>query len=205
MRRFRNHELLQAQYSAAQRSSPPSAATTNKDDAALVTPPPVNHSQSSTPTSSWPTVSAAAFDGKSFDGQAQQQPLIMQSLHGMSPRSVAKQVKPNLLTMHSALEDVIKYYTWTSDQTRVFLKQAPTTITPQALTKWANHPSRLNGNKALDAMAVQLQQARQRLAKGDAPTFAAMASLWSLEPVYITKLTDKALCLLLVTARLLAG
>ena len=43
------------------------------------------------------------------------------------------------------------------------------------------------------------------LARGDAPTFAAMASLWGLEPVYITKLTDKALRLLLVTARLLAG
>ena len=180
----REHELLQALYSAAQRSSPPSAANINKDDAALVTPPPVNHSHSSIPTSSLPTVSAAAFDGKSVDGQAQQQPRIMQSLHGMSPQPVAKQVTPagptqesitpKLLTTHSAPEDVIKYYTWTSDQTRVFLKQAPTTTTPQALMKWANHSSRLNGNKTLDAMALQLQQARQRLAKGDAPTFAAL-------------------------------
>ena len=53
-------------------------------------------------------------------------------------------------------------------------------------------------------MAMQLLQARQRMPKGDAPTFAAMAALW-LEPGYLTKLTDKALCHLIVTARLLSG
>ena len=63
----REQELIQAQYSASQRSSPPSTMTAHKDDAELVRPPPVNHSQSSTPTSSLPTVSAAALDGKSFD------------------------------------------------------------------------------------------------------------------------------------------
>ena len=157
----REHELLQAQYSAAQRSSPPSTVNINKDAATLVTPPPVNHSQPSTPSSSLPTVSAAALDGKSFDGQAQ--PRIIQSLHGMSPQPVAKQVTPTgptrdsvipkLLTIHSSPKEVIKYYTWTSDQARVFLKQAPTTTTTQALMKWANHPSRLNGNKTLDATA----------------------------------------------------
>ena len=41
--------------------------------------------------------------------------------------------------------------------------------------------------------------------KGGAPTFAAMAALWGLEPGYITKLTDEALCHLIVTARLLTG
>ena len=44
-----------------------------------------------------------------------------------------------------------------------------------------------------------------RMPKRDAPTFAAMAALWGLEPGYITKLTDKALCHLIVTARLLTG
>ena len=175
------------------------AASLYKDDSE--SPPPVNHSQSSTPTSSLPTVSAAALDGKSYDVAPQQQPRIIQSLHGMSPPSVNQ-------TAPQTPEDFIKHYSWTSDQARVFLKQAPTTTTAPSLIKlikWANHPSRLNGNKSLDAMAVQLQQARQRLAKGDAPTFASMASLWGLEPVYSTKLTGKALCLLIVTARLLAG
>ena len=119
MRRFRNIIRFNGNMSCFRRSSqrhsgqsPPSAANINKDDATLVTPPPVNHSHSSTPTSSLPTLSAAAFDGKSFDGQAQQQPRIMQSLHGMSPQPVAKQVTPagptqesvtpKLLTMHSA-------------------------------------------------------------------------------------------------------
>ena len=183
----REHELLQAQYSASQRSSPPSAANARNGDAELVTPPPLNHSQPSTPTSSLPTVSAAALDGKFYDVQSQQQPRIIQSLDGMSPPPV-KQVASKLLTMHSTPEEIIKHYTWTSDQPRVFLKQAPTTTTTPSLIKWANHPPRLNGNKSLDAMAVQLQQARQRLAKRDAPTFASMASLWGLEPVYSTKL-----------------
>ena len=88
----------------------------------------------------------------------QQQP--RKSLHGMSPRPT-KQVTSNLLTMHSTPDDI----TSSSDQPCVFLKQAPTTTTPQALIKWANHPSRLNGNKSLDAMAVQLQQARHRLGR----------------------------------------
>ena len=196
----REHELLQAQHSASQRSSPPSTMTAHKDDAELVTPPPVNHSQSSTPASSLPTVSAAALD----DVPPQQQPRIIQSLHGMSPPP-AKQTTSKLLTMHSTPEDIIKHYSWTSDQPRVYLKQAPTTTTMPSLIKRANHPSRLNGNKSLDPMAAQLLQARQRLPKGDAPTFASMASLWGLEPGYITKLSDKALCLLIVVDRLLTG
>ena len=81
----RAHELLQAQYSASQRSSPPSTITAQKDDAELVTPPPVNHSQSSTLTGSLPTVSAAALGGKSFDVPPQQQLRSIQSLHGLSP------------------------------------------------------------------------------------------------------------------------
>ena len=56
----RAHELLQAQYSASLRASSSPTAPTQKDDAELVTPPPANHTQSSTPTSSLPTVSAAA-------------------------------------------------------------------------------------------------------------------------------------------------
>ena len=132
----------------------------------------------------------------------QQQPRIIQSLRGMSP-PYAKQTTSKLLTMHSMPEDIIKHYSWTSDQPRVNLKQAPTTTTTPTMIKWANHPSRLNGNKSLDPMPAQLLQARQRLPKGDAPTFASMASLWGLEPDYITKLSDKALCLLIVVARLL--
>ena len=178
--------------------------TSQKDDAELVTPPPVNHPQSLTPTSSLPTASAAALDGRSFDVPSQQQPRIIQSLHGLSTPP-SKQATPQLLTMHSTPEDIIKHYTWTSDQPRFYLKQAPTTTTVPSLIKWANHPSRLNSNKSLDPMAAQLLQARQRLPKGDAPTFASMASLCRLEPGHTTKLSDKALCLLIVAARLLTG
>ena len=194
----RAHELLQAQYSALLRASTSPTVPTQKDDADLVTPPPANHTQSSTPTSSLPTVSAAALDGKSFDGAAQ--PRIIQSLHGLSSPP-SKPAASQLLTP----EDVIKHYTWTSDQPRLYLKQSPSTTTLASLIKWANHPSRLNGNKSLESMSTQLFQARQCMPKGDAPTFAAMAALWGLEPGYLTKLTDKALCHLIVTARLLTG
>ena len=121
----------------------------NLDDAELVTPPPVNHSQSPTPTSSLPTVSAAALDGRSFDVPSQQQPRIIQPLHGLSPPP-SKPLTPQLLTMHSTPEDIIKHYTWTSDQPRLCLKQAPTTTTVPSLVKWANHSFRLNGNKSLE-------------------------------------------------------
>ena len=198
----RAHELLQAQYSASLRASTSPTVPNQKDDAESVTPPPVNHTQSSSPPSSLPTVSAAALDGKSFDGAVQ--PRIIQSLHGLSSPP-SKPAASKLLTMHSTPDDVIKYYTWTSDQPRLYLKQSPTTTTLASLIKWANHPSRLNGNKSLDSMAMQLLQARQRMPKGAAPTFAATAALWGLEPGYLTKLTDKALCHLIVTARLLSG
>ena len=198
----RAHELLQAQYSASLRAATSPTVPTQKDDAELVTPPPANHTQSSSPPSSLPTVSAAALDGKSFDGAVQ--PRIIQSLHGLSSPP-SKPAASQLLTMRSTPDDVIKYYTWTSDQPRLYLKQSPATATLASLIKWANHPSRLNGNKSLDSMATQLFQARQHMPKGDAPTFAAMAALWGLEPGYLTKLTDKALCHLIVTARLLTG
>ena len=161
----RAHELLQAQYSASLRAS---------------TSPTVPNASS--PPSSLPTASAAALDGKSFDGAVQ--PRIIQSLHGVSSPP-SKPAASQLLTM--------QYYTWTSDQPRLYLKQSPTTTTVASLVKWANHPSRLNGNKSLDSMATQLLQARQRMPKGDAPTLGAMAALWGLEPGYLTKLTDKAL------------
>ena len=115
--------------------------------------------------------------------------------HNCSPRT----------TTHSTPDEVVKYYTWTSDQPRLYLKQSPTTTTLASLVKWANHPSRLNGNKSLDSMATQLLQARQRMPKGDAPTLGAMAASWGLEPGYLTKLTEKALSHLIVTARLLSG
>ena len=108
----------------------------------------------------------------------------------------------HLLTTRSTPEEVVKYYTWTSDQPRLYLKQSPTTTTLMSLVKWANHPSRLNGNKSLDSMATQLL--RQRMPKGDAPTLGAMAASWGLEPGYLTKLTEKALSHLIVTARLLS-
>ena len=153
----RAHELLQAQYSASLRASTSPTVPTQKDDAELVTPPPANHTQSSSPPSSLPTVSAAALDGKSFDGAVQ--PRIIQSLHGLSSSPPSKPAASQLLTMHSTPDDVIKYYTWTSDQPRLYLKQSPTTTTLASLIKWANHPSRLNGNKSLDSMATQLFQA----------------------------------------------
>ena len=180
---------------------PSPTMASQKDDAELVTPPPVNHTQSSSPASSLPTASAAALDGKSFDGAAQ--PRIIQSLHGVSSPP-SKPAASQLLTMHSTPEEVVKYYTWTSDQPRLYLKQSPTTTTLTSLVKWANHPSRLNGNKSLDSMATQLLQARQRMPKGDAPTLGAMAASWGLEPGYLTKLTEKALSHLIVTARLLS-
>ena len=198
----RAQELLQAQYSALLRASTFPTLPSQKDDAELVTPPPVNHTQSSSPPSSLPTASAAALDGKSFDGAVQ--PRIIQSLHGVSSPP-SKPAASQLLTMRSTPDDVIKYYTWTSDQPRLYLKQSPTTTTLASLIKWANHPSRLNGNKSLDSMATQLLQARQRMPKGDAPTLGAMAAPWGLEPGYLTKLTDKALSHLIVTARLLSG
>ena len=189
----RAHELLQAQYSASLRAS--SSPTVSSP---TVTPPPANHTQSSTPTSSLPTVSAAALDGKSFDGAVQ--PRIIQSLHGLSSPP-SKPAASQLLTMHSTPEDIIKHYTWTSEQPRLYLKQSPTTTTLASLIKWANHPPRLNSNKSLESMSTQLFQARQRTPKGG----TYVAALWGLEPGYITKLTDKALCHLIVTARLLTG
>ena len=190
----RAHELLQAQYSASLRASTSPTVASQKDDAELVTPPPVNHTQSSSPASSLPTASAAALDGKSFDS----------AVHGVSSPP-SKPGASQLLTMHSTPEEVVKYYTWTSDQPRLFLKQSPTTTTLTSLVKWANHPSRLNGNKSLDSMATQLLQARQHMPKGDAPTLGAMAASWGLEPGYLTKLTEKSLSHLIVTARLLSG
>ena len=168
----REHELLQTQYSASQRSSPPSTMTAHKDDAELVTPPPVNHLQSS-----------AQFSAHGERGSSRRQVIrcstsATASDYPISSRHVAppaKQTTSKLLTMHSTPEDIIKHYSWTSDQPRVYLKQAPM----PSLIKWANHPSRLNGNK--------------------------MASWWGLEPGYITKLSDKALCLLIVVARVLTG
>ena len=198
----RAHELLQAQYSASLRASTSPTMTNHKDDAELTTPPPVNITPSSSPASSLLTASAAALDGKSFDNVMQ--PRIMQSLHGVSSPP-PKPATSQLLTMHSTPDEVVKYYTWISDQPRLFLKQAPTTTTLASLVKWANHPSRLNGNKSLDSMATQLIQARQRMPKGDAPTLGAMAASWGLEPGYLTKLTEKALSHLIVTARLLCG
>ena len=200
----RAHELLQAQHSASQRASSSPTLPAHKDDAELVTPPPTSHAHPSTPTSSLPTVSAAALDGKSFDVAVQPQPRIIQSLHALSSPN-SKPAAAQQLTMHSTPEDIIKHYTWTSDQPRFYPKQSPTTITVASLIKWANHPSRLNGNKSLEPMAAHLFQACQRMPKGDAPTFAAMAALWGLEPGYITKLADKALCHLIVTARLITG
>ena len=156
----RAHELLQAQYSASLRASTSPTVASQKDDAELVTPPPVNHTQSSSPTSSLPTASAAALDGKSFDSAVQ--PRIIQSLHGVSSPP-SKPAASQLLTMHSTLEEVVKYYP------RLYLKQSPTTTTLTSLVKWANHPSRLNGNKSLDSMATQLLQARQRMPKATHP------------------------------------
>ena len=74
----------------------------------------------------------------------------------------------------------------------------------QACAHYANHPTRRNASRDLEPRAVLLQQARQRVANGDAASFPSMAAMWGLEPGYITKLADKALCVLIVTARTLA-
>ena len=158
--------------------------TNQKDDAELVTPPPVNHTPSSSPASSLPTASAAALDGKSFDSVVQSFSLFTECRHRRLNR-----------WRHNC-----------SLCTARRMKSSSTTHGPLAsLIKWANHPSRLNGNKSLDSMATQLLQARQRMPKGDAPTLGAMAASWGLEPGYLTKLTEKALSHLIVTARLLCG
>ena len=65
----------------------------------------------------------------------------------------------------------------------LFIKQAPTTSTPASVLKWVNHPTRLNASRDLEPRAVLLQQARQRVANGDAASF----------PIY-AKLADNALC-----------
>ena len=87
---------------------------------------------------------------------------------------------------------------------RLFVKHAPTTSTPASWLKWANHPTRLNASRDLEPRAVLLQQARQRVPNGDAASFPSMAAMWGLEPGYVTKLADKALRILIVTARSLA-
>ena len=80
----RAHELLQAQYSASLRASTSPTVPTQKDDAELVTPPPANHTQSSSPTSSLPTVSAAALDGKSCNPESSS--LFTDFLHRLPSR-----------------------------------------------------------------------------------------------------------------------
>ena len=74
------------------------------------------------------------------------------------------------------------------------------------LVSW-QHNSGYNTSNAIryHFLALSLRGLCQRVPTGDAPTFAALAALWGLEPGYITKLTDKALCHLIVTARLLTG
>ena len=155
-----------------------------KDDAELVTPPPVNHSQSSTPASSLPTVSAAALDGRSFDVPSQQQPRIIQSLHGLSSPA-SKQATPQLLTMRR--RRIIKHYTWTSDQPRLYFKQAPTTTAVPSLIKWANRPS-WNPWRLSSCRRVNVCQKVMPLRLLEWPLCG-----------------DKALCLLIVAARLLTG
>ena len=176
----REYELLQAQYSASQRSSPPSTGVFG-----------TGHTTSG---ESLTVFYSRQFLAHGECGCPQRQVLRCSTSATTSdhPISSCKQTAPKLLTMHSAPEDIIKHYTWTSEQPRVFLKQAPTTAAAPALIKWANYPSRLNGHKSLDAMAVQLQQARQRLAKGDAPTFASMASLWANQQKNMKTIVQKA-------------
>ena len=153
----------------------------------------------------------------SFDRNFAKSP-ILNSLHGRSPCQPhdKKQDDPMLAATDSAHhappppsdqsspQEILEYYTWKSPRPRLFVKHAPTTSTPTSLLKWANHPTRLNASRDLEPRAVLLQQARQRVANGDAASFPSMAAMWGLEPGYITKLADKALCVLIVTARALA-
>ena len=143
----RAHELLQAQYSASQRSSPPSTITAQKDDAELVTPPPVNHCQSSNCHGIQRLV---AVEMGGVVGP------LDQRRHGSSSGSLLE-VESRLITGPGVVLKGCRTY------------------------------------------------CGQRTAGSDAFTFASMASLWGLEPGYTTKLSDKALCLLIVVARLLTG
>ena len=193
----RAHELLQAQYSASLRASTSPTVPTQKDDAELVTPPPTNHTQSSSPTSSLLRSVQRPLMASRLMAQCnpESSSLFTDFLHRLPSRR-----------RHNCSPCTARQMTSSSsDQPRLYLKQSPTTTTLASLIKWANHPSRLNGNKSLESMSTQLFQARHRIPKGDAPTFGAMAALWGLEPGYLTKLTDKALCHLIVTARLLTG
>ena len=64
---------------------------------------------------------------------------------------------------------------------------------PQLWRHWSSGPITRPGSTA------------QHMPKGDAPTLGAMAASWALEPGYLTKLTEKSLSHLIVTARLLSG
>ena len=194
----RAHELLQAQYSASLRAS-----TSPRWQARKMMQSWSHHHRST-------THNPRRLPAPSL--RPAQRPLMASRLIARcSPGSFSlftvpsKPAASQLLTMHSTPEEVVKYYTWTSDQPRLCLKQSPTTTTLTSLVKWANHPSRLNGNKALDSMATQLLQVRQHMPKGDAPTLGATAASWGLEPGSLTKLTEKSLSHLIVTARLLSG
>ena len=187
----RAHKLLQAQYSASQRTSPSSTLPSQKDDAELVTPPPTNHSQSSTPTSSLPTVSAAALDGRSFDGPSQQQPRIIQSLHGLSSPP-SKPSTPQLLARRKTSSSttpgpsrllllLLLWHRWSSGP---ITRPVSTATSPWSL--WRPSSCRL----------VHVCQKVMHL----------LLRLWPLcgdwNPA---TLSDKALCLLGVAARLITG
>ena len=198
----RQNELLKAELAATRKAHDASATTTLPTMPAVATPSPSRPSGSLTSSAFLPMASAAAVDGKSFDKNFVKSPIV-NSLHGRSPRPPhdKKQDDPTLAATDSTL---LEYYTWRSPMPRLFAKHAPTTSTPASVLKWANHPRRLNASRDLEPRAVLLQQARQRVANGDAASFLSMATMWGLEPGYITKLADKALCVLIVTARTLA-
>ena len=213
----RQNELLKAELATTRKAHDASATTTPPTMPAVNTPSSSRPSESVTSSAILPMASAAAVDGKSFDKNFAKSP-VLNSLHGRSPRPPhdKKQDDPMLAatdSAHHALpspsdqsspQETLEHYTWKSPTPRLFVKHAPTTSTPTSLLKWANHPTRLNASRDLEPRAVLLQQAPQRVANGDAASFPSMAAMWGLEPGCITKLADKALCILIVTARTLA-
>ena len=93
----------------------------------------------------------------SKDDQADSSTSPIKSLHGVSPRAkVANQASqhpgpspqalrlstPLILTAHSNPEEVVQYYTWNPDHTRIYNRQAPATSTGQSTgaPQWQQEP-----------------------------------------------------------------
>ena len=206
------NELLKAELAATRKAHDASATTTPPTVSAVNTPSPSRPSESGAIL----PMASAAVDGKSFDKNFVKSP-ILNSLHGRSPRQPhdKKQDDPMLAaadSAHHALpppsdqsspQEILEYYK-KPDATPVCQARSRYVYTRTSLLKWAKHPTHLNASRDLEPRAALLQKARQRVPNQWRRGIVPMAAMWGLEPGYITKLADKALCILIVTARTLA-